>query len=146
MSETAAYMALVETASVSGIDKRLNYLRERGPHEMGWSYANILQVAPVLQRQLERKGFFRVYLYLPDLDPGVRYAMEVTGLRTYSQPEVFVDPVDKRRYLVHSVMTIRSIEELVCPMDLRDFLSVDKRKPDIRHLTLGFLFVVDPEV
>jgi hypothetical protein len=146
MSETAAYMALVETASVSGIGRRLNYLREHGPHEMGWNYANILQVAPVLQRQLEKKGFFRVYLYLPDLEQGIRYAMKVTGLRTYKQPEVFVDPVDRRRYLVHSIMTIRSIEELVRPMDLGDFLSVDKRKPDIRHMTLGFLFVVDPEV
>jgi hypothetical protein len=146
MSEIAAYMALVETASVSGIDSRLHYLREHGPHEMGWSYANILQVAPVLERQLEKKGFFRVYLYLPDFKRGVRYAMEITALRTCKKPEIFVDPVDKRRYLVHSIMTIRSIEKLAHPMNLSDFLSIDKRKPDIRHLALGFLFVVDPEV
>jgi hypothetical protein len=145
MSKTAAYMALMETASISGIDARRHYLREHGSHELGWSYDNILQVAPVLKRQLEKKGYFRVYLYLPDLEE-VRYVMKITRLRTSNKREPFVDPVDKRRYLVHSIMTIQSIEELANPMDLSDFLSVDKRKPDVRHLTLGFLFVVDPEV
>ena len=146
MSETAAYMALVETASIGGIETRQRYLKEYGAHEMGWSYENILKVAPVLMRQLEKKGFFRIYLYLPELDRGVRYAMEISRLRTSAKREAFMDPVDNRRYLVHSVMTIRSIVKLATPMNLSDLMSIDKRKPDIRHLALGFLFVVDPEV
>jgi hypothetical protein len=146
MSETAAYMALVETASVRGVEGRLHHLKEHGPHEMGWSYANILEVAQTLHRQLRKKGFFRVYLYIPDADEGVRFAMKIIGLRIFEKPVVFKDPVDGRRYLVHSRMTIGSIDELVPPMKLVNFLSIDKRKPDIRHLTLGFLFVVDPEV
>ena len=146
MSETAVFMALLATASTGGVDSRRHYLREHGPHEMGWSYANILEVAPALLRQLDKKGYFRIYLYVTDTDHGVRYAMKITTLRTSQTPEVFTDPVDERRYVVHSKMTISTIEELVPPMDLSGFLSVDKRKPDIRHLTLGFLFVVDPEV
>jgi hypothetical protein len=146
MSETAAYMALIETASALGVESRRRYLKECGPHEMGWSYANILEVAPILQRQLKKKGFFRVYLYVPDLDQGVRFVMKVTTFRVFQSREVFQDPVDARRYLVHSRMTINSIDELYPPMNLSDFHSIDKRKPDIRHLQLGFLFVVDPEV
>ena len=45
MSETAAYMALIETASPEGVQGRLQYLAKHGPHDMGWSYANILDVA-----------------------------------------------------------------------------------------------------
>lgn len=146
MSEIAAYMALIETASTPGVESRRRYLKEHGPHEMGWSYANILEVAPVLQRQLKKKGFFRVYLYVPDQDQGIRFVMKITTFRTFHRREVFQDPVDARRYLVHSRMTINSIDELSPPMNLSDFHSIDKRKPDIRHLQLGFLFVVDPEV
>ncbi|UCG39637.1 MAG: hypothetical protein JSV00_05300 [bacterium] len=146
MSETAAYMALIETASVRGVQTRIRYLKEHGAHEMGWNYANILDVGPALLRQLQRKGFFRVYLCIPDENGSVRYAMKITALRTFNRPEIFRDPVDGRRYLVHSRMLIHSIEELDRPRKLTDFTSIDMRKPDIRHLQLGFLFVVDPEV
>jgi len=146
MSETAVFMALIETASIRGVESRCHYLREHGPHELGWSYANILEVAPVLQRQLKKKGFFRVYLYVPESDGGVRYALKIISLKTFARPETFTDPVDDRWYLVHSRMTIRFIDEISPPMRLSEFLSIDKRKPDVRHLGLGFLFVVDPEV
>ncbi|MDF1535972.1 MAG: hypothetical protein P1S46_05640 [bacterium] len=146
MSEMAAFMALIETASTEGILTRRRYLREHGPQEMGWSYDNILWVEKRLMRQIDRKGFFRIYLYTGNGDGEVRYRMKVTGLRTYRQPEVFSDPVDGRRYLVHSRMSIDSIEELDNVRTLSDFASVDMRKPDVRHLQLGFLFVVDPEV
>ncbi len=146
MSDIAAFMALIETASTRGVESRRRYLKEHGPHEMGWSYSNILEVVPALQRQLRKKGFFRVYLFIPELDRGIRYVLKVTSLKTSAKPEVFTDPVDNRRYVVHSRMTIRSIDEIFPPMRLSEFLSIDKRKPDIRHLALGFLFVVDPEV
>jgi len=145
MSETAAYMALIETASPEGVESRLQYLSKHGPHEMGWSYANILDVAHILERQLPRKGFFRVYLYIGNGERAVRYSMKVDQLKTYRKPEIFNDPVDGRHYLIHSRMRIKSITELARPMDLGEFKSVDGRKPDVRHLQLGFLFVVDPE-
>jgi hypothetical protein len=146
MSETAAYMALIETASPEGVLSRLQYLTKNGPHDMGWSYANILDVAHVLKRQLQKKGFFRVYLHLSNGESGVRYSMNIAHLTTYQKPELFNDPVDGRGYLVHSRMRVESITELARPRDLSEFKSVDRRKPDIRHLQLGFLFVVDPEV
>jgi hypothetical protein len=146
MSETAAYMALIETASPEGVQSRLQYLAKHGPHDMGWSYANVLDVAKALNRQLLRKGFFRVYLYVSNDESGVRYSMKIVDLTTYQEPELFNDPVDGRQYLVHSRMRIESITEIARPKDLSEFMSVDRRKPDIRHLQLGFLFVVDPEV
>lgn len=139
-------MALIETASPEGVASRQQYLKKHGPHDMGWSYANILDVSAALKRQLDRKGFFRIYLHLPNGGGSVRYSMEVEDLRTYSDPEIFNDPVDGRGYLVHSRMKVRSITELGRPRDLGEFMSVDRRKPDLRHLQLGFLFVVDPEV
>ncbi|MGD8352838.1 MAG: hypothetical protein PVJ01_01630 [Pseudomonadota bacterium] len=146
MSETAAYMALIETASSEGVWTRQQHLVKHGPHELGWSYANILEMADKLQRQLLHKGFFRVYLYVPDSPGAVRYSMKISRLSTYRKAQMFNDPVDNRRYLIHSRMRIESISELQQPMGLEEFVSVDKRKPDIRHLQLGFLFVVDPEV
>jgi hypothetical protein len=146
MSETAAYMALIETASPEGVQSRLQYLAKHGPHDMGWSYANVLDVAKALNRQLLRKGFFRVYLHVSNDESGVRYSMKIVDLTTYQKPELFNDPVDGRQYLVHSRMRIESITEIARPKDLSEFMSVDRRKPDIRHLQLGFLFVVDPEV
>jgi len=145
MSETAAFMALIETASKEGVESRLQHLAKHGPHELGWNYANILEVAHILQRQLPRKGFFRVYLYTVNGEGRVRYSMKVDQLRTYQKPEIFNDPVDGRQYLVHSRMRVRSITELARPLALGEFKSVDRRKPDLRHLQLGFLFVVDPE-
>ena len=146
MSETAAYIALIETASLEGVQGRKQYLEKHGPHYMGWSYANILEVAPKLSRQLVIKGFFRVYLHIPGSNGGVRYRMNVVDLVTYNEPEPFSDPVDNRRYQVHSKMKIRSIEELEHIRGIDEFKSIDRRKPDMRHLQLGFLFVVDPEV
>ena len=146
MSRTAAFIALVETASRPGVETRSRYLKEHGPHEMGWSYANILEAEPLLQRQLKVKGFFRVYLYLPEPEKAVPYSLKVTALRTYPKRQLFQDPVDGRMYLIHSRMTIQSIDQVNPPMALGDFMSIDTRKPDIRHLELGFLFVVDPEV
>ena len=146
MSETAAFMALLETASMEGVQGRQQYLSKHGPHELGWSYANILDVDHILKRQLQKKGFFRVYLYISNGESGVRFRMNISDLKTYREPENFYDPVDRRRYLVHSKMRVESITELPEPMELGRFLSVDKRKPDLRHLQLGFLFVVDPEV
>ncbi len=146
MSETAAYMALIETASPEGVLSRLQYLTKHGPHDMGWSYANILDVEQVLKRQLPRKGFFRVYLHVSNSESGVRYSMNIVDLKTYQEPELFNDPVDGRRYLVHSRMRVETITELARPRELSEFMSVDRRKPDIRHLQLGFLFVVDPEI
>lgn len=146
MSETAAFMALVETASLEGIVNRQKYLKIHGPQDLGWSYANILDVAAKLTRQLQRKGFFRIYIYVSNNDDTVRYCMYVTDLMTYEKPVLFDDPVDGRQYLVHSRMKIKSISELEPPMALGEFTSVDRRKPDLRHLQLGFLFVVDPEV
>lgn len=145
MSEMAAFMALIETASAEGIRTRQRYLKEHGPHEIGWNYVNILDVERSLVRQLDRKGFFRIYLHTGNGYGEVRYCMKVTGLRTCRQPEVFSDPVDGRRYIVHSRMTIDSIDELDKVRTLSEFASVDSRKPDVRHLQLGFLFVVDPE-
>jgi hypothetical protein len=146
MSETAAFVALIETASTVGVESRIRYLKEYGPHEMGWSYANIRDMAPILRRQLVKKGYFRVYLSIPELDFDIRYSLKITSVKTFPRPEVFTDPVDGRRYLVHSRMMIRSIDEIVPPRKLSGFLSIDRRKPDVRHLALGFLFVVDPEV
>ena len=146
MSEMAAFMALIETASAEGIITRRRYLKENGPHEMGWNYENILEVERSLVRQLGRKGFFRVYLHIVNGSGEVRFAMRVTALMTYRQPVVFTDPVDGKRYLVYSRMTIHSIDELESARTLSDFKSVDSRKLDVRHLQLGFLFVVDPEV
>jgi len=146
MSETAAYMALIETASPEGVLGRLLYLAKHGPHELGWSYANILDMDQALNRQLLRKGFFRVYLHISNGENNVRYSMNIGHLTTYRKPELFNDPVDGRAYLVHSRMRVESITELARPRHLSEFKSVDIRKPDIRHLQLGFLFVVDPEV
>ena len=146
MSRTAAFIALVETASRQGVEARSRYLKEHGPHEMGWSYANVLEVAPLLQRQLKVKGFFRIYLYLPDPDRAVPFALRATALRTFADRQMFRDPADGRGYLVHSRMTIQSIDPIRPPRALGDFMSIDRRKPDARHLDLGFLFVVDPEV
>ena len=146
MSETAAYMALIETASPEGVLSRVQYLTRHGPHDMGWNYANILDVAKALERQIQRKGFFRVYLHISNGQSGVQYSMSITHLITYQKPEIFNDPVDGREYLVHSRMRVESITELARSRDLSEFKSVDKRIPDIRHLQLGFLFVVDPEV
>jgi hypothetical protein len=146
MSETAAYIALIETASLAGVQSRQQYLNDHGPHDMGWNYANIHEVSGKLERQLEIKGFFRVYLHIPDNDNGVRYSMNMIDLATYREAEPFTDPVDHRRYLVHSKMRVESISELERTRDFSEFKSVDRRKPDLRHLQLGFLFVVDPEV
>jgi hypothetical protein len=146
VSEMAAFMALIETASAEGITTRQRYLKENGPHEMGWNYDNILEVERSLVRQLGRKGFFRIYLYAGNGGGKVRYAMKVTAFTTYRKPEVFTDPVDGKRYLVHSRMTIDSIDELGKARTLGEFMSVDSRKLDVRHLQLGFLFIVDPEV
>lgn len=139
-------MALIETASSEGVLSRQQYLKKYGPHDMGWSYANILEVDHVLKRQLLKKGFFRVYLYISNGADAVCFNMNISHLTTYQEAVVFVDPANGRRYLVHSRMKIQSIHELERPMELSEFKSVDKRKPDIRHLQLGFLFVVDPEV
>ena len=146
MSETAVYIALMETASQEGVQSRQQYLNKYGSHDMGWNYANILEVAPKLSRQLLRRGFFRVYLYTPGTGGGVRYYMKMVDLVTYTEPEPFTDPVDNRRYQVHSIMKIQSISELKRTRDLGEFKSVDRRKPDLRHMQLGFLFIVDPEV
>ncbi len=146
MSETAAFIALIETASPEGVQRRYQYLADNGPHEMGWSYANILEVDRTLKRQLQRKGYFRLYLYVTNGESGVRYSMKIVDLRTFREPELFNDPVDGRRYLVHSRMMIESITKLTPTRELSEFMSVDRRKPDMRHLQLGFLFVVDPEV
>jgi hypothetical protein len=72
--------------------------------------------------------------------------MKVTALTTYRKAEVFTDPVDGKRYLVHSRMIIDSIDKLEKARTLGEFMSVDSRKLDVRHLQLGFLFIVDPEV
>lgn len=146
MSETAAFLALIESASLTGIEARLNFLREHGEHEMGWSYANILEVDIRLQRQIDHRGFFRLFLYVHDdgVD-SVTHCMRITGLRTFPEPAVFTDPMDEKRYLVHSRMKISSIDRMVAPLTLGSFRSIDRRKPDARHLDLGFLFVVDPE-
>jgi hypothetical protein len=146
MSKTAAYMALIETASPEGVQNRRQYLAKHGPHDLGWSYANILEVDQALRRQVLKKGFFRVYLHVLNGDGAVRYSMNISDLTTYREPELFNDPVDGRSYLVHSRMRVESITELDRTRTLSEFMSVDKRKPDIRHLQLGFLFVVDPEV
>lgn len=147
MSETAVFLALIESASSSGIETRRYYLSEHGEHEMGWSYANILEVGVRLQRQIRRRGFFRLFLYTPNGDDGaVTHWMRITTLTTYKEPAVFNDPADGKRYLVHSRMTISSINELDPAFSLESFRSIDRRRPDTRHLELGFLFVVDPEV
>lgn len=146
MSETAAYLALIETASPEGVENRLQHLAKHGPHEMGWSYANILDVEKSLKRQLEKKGYFRVYLHVSNGEGSVRYSMKVVDLITFKEPQLFNDPVDGRRYLVHSRMKIQAITRLQQPRKLTEFMSIDRRKPDLRHLLLGFLFVVDPEV
>ena len=139
-------MALIETASPEGVERRFQYLADNGPHEMGWSYANILEVDSALKRQLQRKGFFRLYLHVANGESGVRYSMKIVDLKTFREPELFNDPVDGRRYLVHSRMMIQTITKLKPTRELSEFISVDRRKPDMRHLQLGFLFVVDPEV
>lgn len=145
MSKTAIHLALIESASHAGILARRRYLSEHGPHELGWSYANILDVEKRLQRQITKRGFFHLYLYTPGSDGGsVAHWMRITRLKTYRSPEVFNDPVDGCRYLVHSRMMIYSIEVLEREMALDSFRSADRRKPDLRHLELGFLFVVDP--
>ena len=145
MSKTAVHLALLESASPPGIRTRRRHLHEYGPHELGWSYANILDEEKRLQRQIAKRGFFRLYLYTPGSDGGsVAHWLKITHLKTYRSPEVFNDPVDGRRYLVHSRMMIHSIEDLEREIALDSFRSADKRKPDPRHLELGFLFVMDP--
>lgn len=139
-------MALVGTASREGIESRKRHLKEHGPGEMGLNYANILEVEEGLRRQLKVKGFFRIYLYLPEPDNAVCFSMKISSFRTYQRPQVFLDPLDGRMYLIHSRVTIRSIDELDPPKGLGDFTSIDRRRLDARHLELGFLFVVDPEV
>jgi len=147
MKETAAFIALVETASAKGVEDRQRYLDQHGPHELGWSYANIMEVDGRLKRQIGRKGFFRLYLFIPDEVGGkVRFKMNITGFTTFRKEQSFNDPVDGHRYLVHSRMMIESIEELPVPVELTELRSIDERKPDTRHLQLGFLFVVDPEI
>jgi len=146
MSRSAVFMALVGTASREGIDSRKRHLKEHGPSEMGWNYANILEVEEWLRRQLKVKGFFRIYLYLPEPDKAVCFALRISAFRTYQRPQVFLDPVDGGIYLIHSRVTIRSIEPVDPPKGLGDFTSIDRRRLDVRHLELGFLFVVDPEV
>ncbi len=145
MSRTAAHLALIESASTDGIQARRRHLHEHGPHELGWSYANILEVEMKLQRQIAKRDFYRLYLYVQDRNGGsVAHWMRVSRLKTYRSAELFNDPVDGRRYLVHSRMMIQSIESLPQEMALNSFNSADDRKPDPRHLELGFLFVVDP--
>jgi len=146
MSETAAFLALIETASPEGVENRLQHLAKHGPHELGWSYANILEVERTLKRQLKNKGYFRVYLHVSNGGDNVRYSMKIVDLITFREPQLFNDPVDRRGYLVHSRMKIQSITRLPQPKKLTEFMSIDRRKPDLRHLQLGFLFVVDPEV
>lgn len=145
MSKNAAHLALIESASAEGIRARRYHLHEHGPHELGWSYSNILEVEKQLQRQIAKRDFYRVYLYVQNQEGGsVTHWLRVTHLKTYRTPELFNDPVDGRRYLVHSRMMIQSIEILPGKMTLGSFISADGRKPDSRHLELGFLFVVDP--
>jgi len=145
MSRIAAHLALIESASTEGIQARRRHLLEHGPHELGWSYANILEVEAKLQRQIDKRGYFRLYLYVKDRHGGsVLHWLRVTRLETSGSPELFNDPVDGRRYLVHSRMMIQAIETLEHEMNLLSFVSADGRKPDSRHLELGFLFVVDP--
>lgn len=147
MSETPAYLALIESASLKGVENRRRYLFEHGPHELGWSYANILDVGDRLLRQIAVRGFFRLFLYIPrGSTASVFFRTLITGLKTYGKPEIFNDPVDEKRYLIHSKMMISAIEPLETPMPLDSFRSADARKPDARHLELGFLFVVDPEL
>jgi hypothetical protein len=147
MSKMAVHLALIESASPAGIQTRRQHLHEHGPHELGWSYANILDVEQRLQRQVTKRGFFRLYLYTAGSDGGaVAHWLKITHLKTYRVPEIFNDPVDDRRYLVHSRMMIDSIGDLERAIALDSFRSADKRKPDPRHLELGFLFVVDPVV
>lgn len=146
MSEIPAYLALIESASLKGVERRRRYLFEHGPHELGWSYANILEVGGKLLRQIAGRGFFRLFLYVPRDDNGsVLFRTKITALTTYRKPEIFNDPVERKRYLVHSRMMISAIEPLERPMPMDSFRSADRRKPDVRHLKLGFLFVVDPE-
>jgi len=147
MSETPAHLALVETASALGVEARKRFLVENGPREFGWSYRNVLKVRRRLKKQISSKGFFRLYLYIPDFDSDrVRYWMKVTNLKTYDAPQLFSDPADGHRYLVHSRMLIDTIGTMETHRELSTFRSADIRKPDPRHLELGFLFVVDPEV
>ena len=146
MSETPAHLALIETASPKGVENRRRYLFEHGPHELGWSYANILEVSERLLRQIRARGFFHLFLYIPGDNGGsVLFRAKITGLTAHQKPEVFKDPVDGQRYLVHSRMMVSAIEPMEKPMLLKAFRSADLRKPDPRHLELGFLFVVDPE-
>ena len=140
-------MALIESASALGVEARKRFLVENGPNEFGWSYDNVLKVSRRLKNQISKKGFFRLYLYTADFDAGkVRYWMRVTDLKTYETSQLFSDPADGYRYLVHSRMIIDSISTMETSRELSFFRSADRRKPDPRHLELGFLFVVDPEV
>ncbi len=146
MSETPIHLALIESAAPMGVERRRRYLFEHGPHELGWSYTNILDVGDRLLRQIAVRGFFRLFLYVSNGDGGVvSFWIRITGLTTHREPELFNDPVDGNRYLIHSRMMIGAIEPLEKPMPLESFRSADRRKPDARHLELGFLFVVDPE-
>lgn len=147
MSEIPSHIALIESASVEGVEARRRHLVENGPHELGWNYSNILDVGRRLKNQIRIRGFFRLYLYIPGSGNGkILYWMKVTDLATFRKPELFSDPVDGRKYLVHSKMLIESIEDTHGAMELSGFRSADHRRPDSRHLQLGFLFVVDPEV
>jgi hypothetical protein len=139
-------LALVETASAQGVEARRRVLREQGAFDLGWSYANILDAAPRLSRQLAERGYFRLYLYLPGPEGGegeVRCALRVAELAAFTRPESHTDPVDGRRYLVHSRMTVTAIEDIFPPRRLSSFASADGRHMDPRHLELGFLFVSD---
>ena len=146
MYETPSHIALIESASIEGVESRKRHLLENGPHELGWSYSNILDVGRRLQNQIRKRGFFRLYLYIPDSGNGkILYWMKITNLKTFRKPELFADPVDGRRYLIHSRMLIQSIEDIREERELSGFRSADRRWPDPRHLALGFLFAVDPE-
>ncbi len=140
----SAALALVETASLEGVEARRRVLREQGAFDLGWSYANILEAAPRLSRQLAERGSFRLYLYLPGPEGGegeVRHALQVVDLAAFPRPESHTDPVDGRRYLVHSKMRVAAIEDISPPRRLSSFASADGRHMDPRHLELGFLFV-----
>jgi hypothetical protein len=146
MNETALHMALLETASAEGIRARARHLKEHGAHELGWSYKNILDAEKALNRQLDKRGYFHLYLFLPGFEDGkVTHRMRITALVTSARQVPFKDPVDGRNYLVHSHMTVDSVEGLREQYMLAELKSTDNRKPDIRHLQLGFLFIVDPE-
>jgi len=140
--------ALVESASPEGVEARRRALREQKSFELGWSYQNVLAAAPRLEREIAERGWFRIYLYLPGAEGeegDIRYALRVTRFSAFPEPERHTDPVDGKRYLVHSRMTVSAVEEVSPPRRLASFESADGRHMDPRHLDLGFLFVNDSE-